>query len=218
LGSYAHNRGDDIRTRTQRLQRFLVRHGISLKVLPGADVRVEPDLVSRIRQGEVVTLADHGRHVLLELPHERYVPLDNVLDSLAQHAMTGILSHPERNQGLLREPETVSALVRRGCLMQVTAASLMGTYGTRARDFAEQMLSDGNVHFVATDAHGPKTRRPFLRPAFERVCCLAGDATAIDLFCRNPAYVAEGRAVLVRPQKPRRNVLFSSWFGRRKAG
>ena len=217
LGSYAHNGGAYIQSRTLELQRFLLRHGVPLQVLPGADVRLEPDLVLRVQRGEVLSLGDRRKHVLLELPPGGQAPLLDLIDTMAQHGLTAVVSHPDRNQGLLREPRGVQALVDRGCLMQVTADSILGTFGSRCQEFVEQLLADGNLHFVATDAHGQRSRRPLLRRAFERVRQLAGTETAVDLFCRNPRCVADGREVVVRPQKQRRSVL-PAWLGRRRAG
>jgi hypothetical protein len=73
---------------------------IGLRVLPGADVRIEDGMVEKLSDGDVLTLADRGRHVLLELPHELFFPMDDVLARLRRANLVGILSHPERNQGL----------------------------------------------------------------------------------------------------------------------
>lgn len=217
-GPYSHIGGGDIRDRTRELQRFLLRGGVPLKVLPGADVRLEPGLAERIRCGDVLSLADRRRHVLLELPPGGVDPIAGLVDQLAQHGLTGVVSHPERNQGLHRDPQAVQALVDRGCLMQVTSDSILGTFGRRCQAFVERLLADGNLHLVASDAHGSSSRRPLLRRAFERVRELAGAETAFDLFCRNPRCVADGREVILRRCKHRRSVFFPRWFGRRRAG
>lgn len=60
LGGYPQNHGEMIRQRTRELQQALDREGIALTVLPGADVRIEPELVAKIRAGAVLTLADGG--------------------------------------------------------------------------------------------------------------------------------------------------------------
>ena len=174
-------------------------------------------MMQGLRNGQVLTLGDHRRHVLLELPHEMYFPLEPVLDDLEQAGMVGILSHPERNQGLLKQPHLIETLVDYGCLMQVTAGSLMGTFGPGSQQMSEWMLEEGLVDFLATDAHSPRARRPLMQRAFERAADLVGDETAIDLCCRNPAAVAEGRDVEIVRRKPQRGV-FSNWFNWRKAG
>jgi protein-tyrosine phosphatase len=195
LGAFSRNRGDDIRQRTAQLQEELDRAGIPLAVLPGADVRVESGLSDLLATGDVLTLGDHRRHVLLELPHDVYLPLEPVLADLARAGVVAILSHPERNAGLLGRSELLGPLVDEGCLMQVTAGSFAGAFGPRCQQFAEWMLSEGLVHFVATDAHGSAARRPLMRRAFERVIELTDKDTAVDLCCRRPALVAAGRDV-----------------------
>jgi protein-tyrosine phosphatase len=178
-------------------------------VLPGADVRIEPDLVRKIRAGEVVTFGDRRCHVLLELPHEVYVPLERLLDELHAAGLVGILSHPERNRGLLNQPGVLRPLVERGCLLQVTAGSLTGAFGAQIQKFAGSLVEQGLVHFVASDAHGTKTRPPLLRPAFARVVELAGENAAVDLCCRNPKTVAGGGTV----RSGRRKSTKSAWTG-----
>jgi hypothetical protein len=67
LGNFAHNHGDDIRARTLELQQLLDVHQIPLEVMPGGDVRIEDGMIEKLVSGEVMTLGDQGRHVLLEL-------------------------------------------------------------------------------------------------------------------------------------------------------
>jgi protein-tyrosine phosphatase len=195
LGNFSRNRGDEIRNLAGEMQRRLEDAQVPIRVLPGADVRIEPEMVKRIQSGEVLTLGDHRRHVLLELPHELYFPIDAVLTELARGRLVGILSHPERNEGILRQPGVLAPLVEAGCLMQITAGSLGGSFGPACREFAEWMLSEGLVHFAATDGHGPRSRRPLMGRAFERVRQLTNEETATDLCARNPARVAEGKVV-----------------------
>ena len=216
-GSYAHNRGDAIRSRVCELQQQLDQHHIPLTVLPGADVRIEDGMIEALRAGDVLTLGDLGRHVLLELPHELYFPLERVLDGLANAEMVGILSHPERNQGILKQPALVEPLVDYGCLMQITAGSLMGTFGKPCQEMSEWMLKRGLVHFIATDAHGPRSRRPLLRRAYEYTAELVGEETADALCCENPAAVAVGDDInFLSPRTKRLGI--QSWFPWRKAG
>jgi len=216
LGNFAANQGDLIRARAERLQARLRKSRIPLTVLPGADVRIEPGMIGKIRAGEVLTLADRGRHVLLELPHEVYLPLDRLLADLNGAGLTGILSHPERNQGIIAQPGVVRSLVGAGCLTQVTAASLVGAFGSRVGNVAEWLVKQGLVHFVSTDAHSPRSRPPLLAEAFDRVVELAGQSLAEEMFCRNPAAVAAGKSVMPGPRRVARSARFG-WLPWRKA-
>ncbi len=195
LGNNARNSGDMIRTAVAAFRRQLDRRRLPLRILPGADVRIEPDLPDKVRSGEVVSLADRRRYVLLELPHEVYLPLDRLLTELARAGMVGILSHPERNRGLIIQPKVLPPLVRQGCLLQVTAGSLTGDFGSHIQKFAESLVAQGLVHFVSTDAHGTRSRPPILGRAYQRVVKLVGENAATDLCCRNPRAVATGGTV-----------------------
>ena len=217
LGNYRQNRGDMIRRRAGELAEFLDRNGVALRVLPGADVRIEDDMLDLVRSGEVLTLGDHGRHVLLELPHELYFPLGGLLDRMARDGLVGILSHPERNAGLLADPSRIEPLVDAGCLMQLTAGSVVGTFGAKSQRFSEWAIARGLVHFVSTDAHSHRSRRPLLERAFWRVAALSDKATALDLCCRNGACVADGRDVPRGRRTVRTPSLWSRIFRRRPA-
>lgn len=219
LGNYAGNSGDTIRDHVATLQQQLQSHGINLQVLPGADVRIEDTMIAGLRDGSVLSLGDLRKHVLLELPHELYFPLEGVIQELRQIGMDSILSHPERNQGILREPQLVAELVNAGCFMQVTAASLIGTFGPTCQQFSEWMLNNGLVHFIATDAHGHKARRPLMRRTYQRVTELVGQATAEAICCVYPNAVAQGQQFPIpqipkatKSARPRRG-----WFGRRES-
>ena len=103
-----------------------------------------------------------------------------------------------------------------GCLMQITAGSMLGTFGPVSQSLAERLATEGLVHFVSTDAHGLKSRRPQLSGAHQRMVDLVGPVLA-DQCCRhNPAAVAAGRPVAagrlgVKPVR-------GGWFGWKKAG
>jgi protein-tyrosine phosphatase len=205
LGNFRCNQAAEIRRRTADLQSRLHAAGVPISVLPGADVRIDADLVEQLACGEVLTLGDHRRHVLIELPHELYLPLEPLLARLAPLNIMAILSHPERNEGVLRKPAVLAPIVEGGCLLQVTAGSLCGTFGPRCQQLAEWLIGQGLVHFIATDAHGSRSRRPLMRRAFERVVELTDAQTAIELCSTNPELVANGRSVASqRRDVPRR--------------
>jgi len=217
LGNYGENRGAGIREACHEFQSLLDAHGIPLRVLPGADVRIEPDLVRKVRDGDVLTLADQGRYVLLELPHELYFPLDRLLSQLGEAGLIGILSHPERNLGILSQPGVLEPLHEAGCLFQITAGSLVGTFGPAIRTFSEGLVRRGLVHFVATDAHGSRSRRPLIGRAHRRVASIAGDNAAAAVCCTNPARIVDDRIVRGRTGSPNERAQ-RGWFAWRRVG
>ncbi len=118
--------------------------------------------------------------------------------------------------GILAQPQVVDRLVDQGCLMQLTAGSLLGAFGPQVQKFSATLVAAGLVHFVSTDAHGPRSRRPLLSQAQRRVAELIGSSLADELCADNPAAVAAGGHVAagrraVAAARPK------SWFGWKKA-
>lgn len=174
------------------LQNQLDVENIELTVLPGADIRIDPELPKLLKHGKVLTLADRGKHVLLELPHDTYYPLDKLLKSLRKQGLVGILSHPERNRGIIKNPDVMWDVIEAGGLLQITAASLTGAFGSSCQEIAELAVDEGLIHFIASDAHDTK-HRPFgMREAYDTICDMAGMKLADLVCCENPARVFEG--------------------------
>lgn len=198
LGSNAHITAAAIRQGVRHLQAAMEAEGITVSVLPGADVRIEPELPKLLKQGKVVTLADRGRHVLLELPHDTYIPLEPLLAALGKQGLVGVLSHPERNRGIIKQPEVMDAVVAAGGLLQITAGSLTGGFGSQPQRIAQYCVESRLIHFIASDAHDTK-KRPFgMRAAYETIREMADEHLANLVCCENPARVLAGDAVDIK--------------------
>ena len=121
------------------------------------------------------------------------------LFSIASCGMVPIITHPERNQILLRKPETVLEMVEQGCLVQVTANAVTGFWGSRSKKMVEWLLEREAVHVVASDAHDPERRSPVLSQARKAVAVLAGDEIADALVTHNPAAIVDGKSLPYQP-------------------
>ena len=207
LGNNSHVTAEAIRQGVAELQAALDAEGIAVSVLPGADVRIEPELPKLLKQGKVLTLAERGKHVLLELPHDTYIPLEPLLGALDRQGLVGILSHPERNRGIIKRPEVMEDVVAAGGLLQITAGSLTGAFGGSPQRIAEYCVENRLIHFIASDAHDTK-KRPFgMRAAYETICEMADERLAELVCCENPARVVDGEDVDIdgpTRAKPRR--------------
>jgi protein-tyrosine phosphatase len=108
-------------------------------------------------------------------------------------SMRPILTHPERNPTLQRDPKRLADWMRIGLLTQITTSSVVGQMGREAERMAHRMLADHWVHFLATDAHNTKSRPPKMRAAHDLVAKKYGAAYADRLCTSNPMAVYEGK-------------------------
>ncbi len=167
-----------IRTAVQQLQIALADHGLSLTVLPGAEVQADPNLAETVRDGQIMTIADQGNYLLLEPP---FIGIPNYLEQLCFElqiiGITPILAHPERAEIAQRQPEVYTRLVEHGCLIQINASSLRGEYGGTIRRIAADLIHKQLAHIIASDGHNATSRPPVLSKV-RRAVVQAGDEHA----------------------------------------
>jgi protein-tyrosine phosphatase len=168
--------------------------GVTL--LPGAEVYFTADVAERAQRGELMTVADGGRYILLELPYQQ-IPMrvDDTIFRLRVAGFTPIMAHPERVAYYLEDFDRVAASVRIGALTQVTGASITGRFGSKARDFAHRMLESNLVHVVASDSHDVRYRPPVLSEARAVVARLCGEEAARRMVEDWPRAILDGRPV-----------------------
>jgi protein-tyrosine phosphatase len=121
------------------------------------------------------------------------------LFSLSSSGIVPIITHPERNQILLRQFQLVLEMVEQGCLVQVTANAVTSFWGRQPKKMAEWLLEHDAAHVIASDAHDPERRKPVLSEARAAVAKLAGDDVAEALVTQNPAAIVNGKRLPYQP-------------------
>jgi protein-tyrosine phosphatase len=186
------NTGEAIRRDVQCLSRQLDEAGIPLALSTGAEIHIVHGLVPGLRSGRMLTLND-SRYVLLE-PSYRAIPFGfaQIIFEMLTTGYVPIIAHPERLTWVDEQhyPWLVDA-VAEGAWVQVTAGSLSGRFGQRARMLAENLLSDGLVHLIATDAHDAGFRRPLLGEGRRSAERYVGSDEAARLVIDRPRAVLE---------------------------
>lgn len=193
------------------------KNGLPLKIMPGAEYRLEPDLPERLARNELLTLNDGGRYLLVELPSD-HIPryTGRVIYELLLKGVITIIAHPERNAGFIKEPSSLYGLVSRGALSQITAGSLTGRFGSAAATTARLFLEYGCAHFLASDGHSARGRAPVLSEALKE----AGPCTGMEaerLVRENPQRMARGDEITCagpREIPPLRRGLLKRFFSR----
>jgi protein-tyrosine phosphatase len=119
---------------------------------------------------------------------------------LLNMGVTPVITHPERNVILQKQPELVLQWADAGCVVQVTANSLTGRWGDRANKSAQWLLSREAVHVLATDAHNLKSRPPVLSAGRDAAAAFCGQDVAQALVQDNPLAVVTGKVLPYFPK------------------
>jgi protein-tyrosine phosphatase len=131
-----------------------------------------------------------SRYLLVEFSNFS-IPLqiDEWLGQMVEHGTRPIITHPERNPILQQTGERVLQWVEQGCAVQITASSITGSWGAKAREMVQWFLKEKAVHFLATDAHDTVRRPPVLSEARKIVAKQFGEERAEALVEANPRAV-----------------------------
>jgi len=178
----------------QTVQEKAERRGIPVRLYCGADIRLTYELVRAIETSEVLTI-NNSRYFLLELPDLIPPRIEDFIFEAKIKGYVPIITHPERNYSLLSSPEKTGTLRESGALFQLTAMSITGDFGSRIRKLSLHMLKEGQVDFVASDAHSTNRRKPLLSAAYHEVADILGDDEARKMFIENPGAVVENREI-----------------------
>lgn len=199
-----------IRRLVKDLNQALEEKGVAVKILPGMETRVGPDLPELLSAGRVVPL-NQGRYVLLEFDRA-HVPagFDRLVNRLKELGYGIVLGHPEKNLRLQNDleylPKLMDTLGAWDLIIQISADSLTGAAGTYAYKAARSLLKRGLVHVIATDAHSVAVRPPVLSQALVEAGKIVGEARARQLVHDIPLAILKGIGFpkLEAPRPPKR--------------
>jgi len=187
----------DIRDGVRHLSDACRRQGIPVRIVPGAEVRLQPEFLEFADHGRLVMVPDGGCYVLLELPVHVVPMIERLPAQLAAIGLTAILAHAERHRQFQRNLSRLEALVEAGFLVQITAASIVGAMGAAARETAERMLRSGLAHAVASDAHSARGRRaPQFEAAVAELVSVVGVRRTHELLWANPRRILRGEPLV----------------------
>jgi protein-tyrosine phosphatase len=177
-----------IKKNVEILNNSLSKLGIPVEILQGADVSAQLD--PSLFEGYTI---NNTAYILVEFPHT-HLPNDmkEIIFRMMIKGYYPIITHPERNLSVIKNPDRVFDLINAGVLIQITADSITGAFGIDVEECAFYLLKRGIVNFIATDAHSSLRRKPILSEALKITERVIGKDKAGQLVTANPEAVLKG--------------------------
>ena len=166
-------------------ERFLKRRDVSVRSLVphlrdrddvpeiyfGAEVEFFQG-ISGVEKIDRLTIGN-SRILLVEMPFTEWTDrMINELYALKDFCeVTPLIAHVDRYLDFGNE-QMVDDLIANGILIQANASFFLRGFASRR---AFRMMKMGKIHFIGSDCHNLRTRRPNLDEAAEKICAKCGE-------------------------------------------
>ena len=198
LSNLAYDREEEIIAKFKSLRKRIADERFDLQLHLASEIYAQADMELF---HTISTYNNNRKYFLVEFPMQgipKFVA-DRFFD-LIMEGMIPIIAHPERNLGVIRNPERAFEFVQRGALLQMNGGSITGRHGPQVRDTATILLRSNLVHLVGSDAHNTTSRPIRLRRAYDAVVKDWGENRARLLFEENPRKALAGDPI--EPPEP----------------
>jgi protein-tyrosine phosphatase len=178
--------------------------GDGIRIHRGCDFHLSPQNIQTALEEPSRFSINGLSYLLVEFPEvSLFQGVEQVFSSLMSAGLTPIVTHPERNQHLAADIPRLRRWIVKGIPLQITAQSLLGKFGPESAHCCRQLLNEGLVHFVASDAHDSVYRPPRLDGARNFLATQFDEEFADLLLEVHPRAVIEGRPIHISPIPPR---------------
>ena len=115
-------------------------YGIDISLVLGMENHLDEALPAEIDAGRALPMSD-SRYILIEMPFfGRPDFIERTLFEVQAMGLTPVLAHPERIEAFQQDVGLLAAFVERGMLSQITAGSIVGTWGDEVKRFTHELL------------------------------------------------------------------------------
>ena len=182
--------------RYEWLRRAVRAEGIPLRIYPGAEILCLPETPYLGTQGKLPTIGD-SNYLLTEFYFDESASfIEETLEQLSSQGYIPVIAHPERYAAVQQNPRLARRWFATGYVLQLNKGSALGAFGSLAQQTAYQMLRDGVIHVIASDAHGALRRTPHMGEIRQWCRTNLGEHYTGILLDENPARLVSGNRMV----------------------
>ncbi len=186
------------KTYAEKFKDFSARlkaENIPLKIYPGNEIFAGENVIELIKAKRLITL-NNSVYPLVEFDftEQPEIVYENLLALIAE-GYTPVVAHPERYAFVIENELAPVELKNMGCLLQINKGSIKGSFGKGAYIAAHSMLSRSLADVVASDAHSPYMRTPYLADVNEIISEMYSADYADMLLDKNPGDIINNKKI-----------------------
>lgn len=186
---------EDIYAKYQMVRAWWKQISPKKELYLGSELFYSESIIEALKKGYALTI-NGTKYVLIEFPiYAEYGYIERAVKKLLYAGYIPILAHMERYKSL-RKREQVQQLVDMGAYMQVNTSAIMGKHGILTKWYLLKLIKSGLIHFIGTDAHGSRERRPEIRECVEYLRKKIGNKETRRIVEKNPQKMLRGEKLV----------------------
>lgn len=184
----------------ETLKKIAKKKFSNLTLYYGAEIYYTKDVIKKIREKEIPTLAN-SNYVLIEFDcNISYKEILKIIYEITLIDKIPIIAHVERYNCLSFSESRIKTLVESGAYIQVNSSSVLSIkiFKDPQKEYKKRtnyLLEKGLVHFVASDIHNITNRNTYMKIAYEKIKKKYGEKTADKLFKLNQIKIIENKYI-----------------------
>lgn len=180
-----------IKTKYALARKAWKKRGSQKELYLGNELLWEDGIVEALDNGKALTM-NGTSYVLVEfLPDAGDTYIENAVRRLQYAGYLPIIAHVERYERL-QSRKVLQRLVDMGVYLQVNVSTVLGKHGFLLKHRMLRWMQEGLIHFVGTDAHNSKTRRPEIQECAQYLEKKLGVTKTRQILEKNPMRMLEG--------------------------
>jgi len=184
-------RVEAIKTKYDIARSVWKKRGPQKELYLGSELLWGEGIIDALESGKALTM-NGTSYVLVEfLPNAGYEYIENAIRKLQYAGYLPIIAHVER-YGQLKNRKVLKKLVDMRAYLQVNVSVILGNHGFWQKHRIVRWLKEGLIHFVGTDAHNSKTRKPEMKQCVQYLEKKLGIVKTRRILEENPKKVLEG--------------------------
>lgn len=181
---------------------YLQNASLSLTILPGQKVTASNHMTLFHQDFYRMTINENEKYMYLAIPQDMEIEvLENISYELQLKGVIPVLNEPERHPLFVDNPANLYKLVKNGAVVQLSAQSMIGNNGSKAKRVGYQFVDYGLAHVIASGVNRENYQQYGLQKAYSAVSKKYGNSKLYH-FMENAEAIASGKAVY--KQEPER--------------
>ena len=195
-GAYTNYFGREYRRVFERTKEIIQKEIPGITLLAGMEVFATEELPRLLTEGMIFPV-NRTRYVLMEFDFMEDPDFaDEIIRRVMEVRAVPLIAHAERYEFVQDDPDTAARWKQAGCAIQINKGSFMGRFGRTAQRTAFELLDHNLVTVVASDAHSPYQRTPWMQDVYQTLLEEYPRDYLEALFTENPGRICRGQEVI----------------------